>query len=251
MSAPAYLSYFVVGGSLISLAALAVGFRAAAAQTGWAPEQQRGFVTRASIVFAGWLVAAIVLAMMGVYGSSQLGVPTIQYGLVTPIVIGVLIMWGSKSVRELMEAASQSWLVGIQTYRALGVIFLILYASGKLPGEFALPAGAGDVAVGLAAPLVAWAYSRNPAGNGAVVAWWNVFGLLDLVIAVGTGVLTSPSPLQQLAFDRPNILISEFPLVLIPTYLVPISILLHIASLWKLPRAAASSATTQVLQSER
>src|ERR1700704_3949936 len=30
----------------------------------------------------------------------------------------------------------QHWLVGVQLYRALGVIFLILYATGKLPGLF-------------------------------------------------------------------------------------------------------------------
>ena len=38
------------------------------------------------------------------------------------------------------------------------------------------------------------------------------------------------------ALDRPNELISAFPLVLIPTYLVPVSVLLHIASMTKLRR---------------
>jgi hypothetical protein len=39
------------------------------------------------------------------------------------------------------------------------------------------------------------------------------------------------------AFDRPNELISVFPLVLIPTFLVPLAILLHIISLIQLGRA--------------
>jgi hypothetical protein len=45
------------------------------------------------------------------------------------------------------------WLIGIQLYRVLGLNFLVLYALGRLPAEFALPAGVGDVIVGLAAPL--------------------------------------------------------------------------------------------------
>jgi hypothetical protein len=51
------------------------------------------------------------------------------------------------------QAIPQSWLIGIQLYRVLGVIFRLLKAQGRLPSLFALPAGAGDVAVGLLAPV--------------------------------------------------------------------------------------------------
>jgi hypothetical protein len=50
--------------------------------------------------------------------------------------------------------------------------------------------------------------------------------------------LTSPSALQLFAFDLPNELVSRFPLVLIPVFLVPVSVLLHLASLTKLRRDA-------------
>jgi hypothetical protein len=56
-------------------------------------------------------------------------------------------------------------------------------------------------------------------------------GIADLVIAVTMGFLTSPSPLQLASFDRPSVLIAIFPLSLIPVYMVPLSILLHLASL--------------------
>ena len=91
------------------------------------------------------------------------------------------------------------------------------------------------MAVGLAAPFVAMTYARR-ASSSASVAWWNVLGLVDLVIAVGTGVLTSPSPFQLFAFDNPNVLVSIYPLVLVPTFLVPVSVLMHFASLQKLAR---------------
>jgi hypothetical protein len=124
--------------------------------------------------------------------------------------------------------------VSVQVYRVLGLIFLVLYAGGRLPGEFAWPAGAGDVAVGLLAPLVGIAYARRWRGSAGMLRAWNLFGLGDLVVAVTTGFLTSPSRLQMLAFDRSNELISEFPLALIPVFLVPLSVLLHLASLEKL-----------------
>ncbi len=132
-----------------------------------------------------------------------------------------------------------SWLVGVQLYRVLGVIFLVLYASGKIPGAFALPAGIGDVLTGLLAPIVALGYARRQPGAERRVLAWNVFGLLDLVVAVTMGFLTSPSPFQLLSLDAPNQLITAFPLVTVPVFAVPLSVLLHLASLAKL-RAASS-----------
>ena len=61
-------------------------------------------------------------------------------------------------------------------------------------------------------------------------------GLLDLAIAVTTGFLTSPSPLQMYAFDVPNELIAAYPLVLVPVFGMPLAVLLHVASLIKLAR---------------
>jgi hypothetical protein len=68
---------------------------------------------------------------------------------------------------------------------------------------------------------------------------WNLLGIADLIVAVATGFLTSPSPFQRFAFDHPNELISVFPLVLIPTFLVPLAIVLHIISLIQLGRVTA------------
>lgn len=78
---------------------------------------------------------------------------------------------------------------------------------------------------------------------------WNAFGLLDLVVAVGTGFLTSPSPLQLLSLQSPNELISAFPLVMVPVFAVPLSVLLHVASLAK--RARESRARGRVALASR
>jgi hypothetical protein len=130
----------------------------------------------------------------------------------------------------------QAWIVGVQFYRTLGVVFLMLYAAGKFPGLFALPAGLGDVAVGLSAPFVALAYARAPRENGDAVRAWNILGLLDLIVAVTMGFLTSPSAIAPIEVHPTSELITMMPMVMIPVYMVPLSIVLHIASLVKLRR---------------
>ncbi len=115
---------------------------------------------------------------MGVYHVEGDALPTIQFGIVPPILIGMFLIWRSDTVDRLIDAVPQEWLVGVQLYRALGAIFLILYATGRLPGLFAWPAGVGDIAIGLLAPVVGIAYARAPArvevssGPGTCSASW-------------------------------------------------------------------------------
>ena len=240
MTAPAYLAYYVLAGSLGMIAAALFGLHRALLRRGWDQAESARVWRISALVLVGWFVVALALSWFGFYRGAPGRLPTIQYGIFVPILIGAIAIWRSAAVSRLIDAIPQPWLVAIQFYRTLGAIFLILHASGRMPGLFALPAGWGDVAVGLAAPVVAFLHARDPGSNAAVVRAWNVLGLADLAVAVATGFLTSPSPLQLYAFDNPNELISAFPLVLVPVFLVPLSVLLHIASLVKLRREVAT-----------
>ncbi|NOU22941.1 MAG: MFS transporter [Methyloglobulus sp.] len=238
MAIPTYLPYYILTGSVGIIAAILCGLHKGLVKAGWPTHERTSVVRTTAIVLIAWFAAAIILALLGAYHADSDRIPTIQYGIFTPILVGGFLIWRSPSVRRVIDAVPQQWLVGVQAYRALGVIFLILYATDRLPGVFAWPAGFGDVLVSLLAPIVALAYVRLPHENAGLVSMWNIFGLVDLVVAVTTGILTSPSPLQLFAFDHPNELITIFPLVLIPVFLVPVSVLLHLASLLKLCRSS-------------
>ncbi|MGH9807151.1 MAG: hypothetical protein ACRD9W_07790, partial [Terriglobia bacterium] len=214
------------------------GLNRALVDSGWpVPERTRAFRLSA-VVLLGWLALSIALAATGFYHVDSTAIPTIQYGIALPILIGVLLIWRSETVRRILDAVPQPWLVGVQLYRALGVIFLILYASGNLPGFFAWPAGVGDIAIGVLAPIVGFAYARAPSATAGLVRAWNVFGILDLAVAVTTGFMTAPSLLQPIPVEPSSDLMTVLPMVLIPVYLVPLSIVLHLASLAKLHRSA-------------
>lgn len=236
MEVPTFLPYYVIIGSLAIIGALVFAMHRSLGIAGWSRPEHDHALRLGVMVLGGWFVLAVVLAAAGLYRGEPERMPRIEFGLVIPIVVALLIFWRSAGLRRLIDAVPQHWLVGVQTYRALGAVFLILLGMDRLPGAFAWPAGLGDVLVGAFAPIVAIAYLRNPRRNARWVWAWNVLGLLDLVIAVGTGVLTSPSPIQKLALHAPNELIANFPLALVPTFLVPISVVLHFASLRRLMR---------------
>ena len=190
-------------------------------------------------VLVGWLVSVFVLGAAGVFeGQPDTRVPTIAFAVAIPIVVGVWVLARSEQFRRLVDGVPLPALVGVQAYRVLGVVFLVALAQGRLPAEFALPAGIGDVLVGAAAPLVAYGLAAGRRWSRPVAVTWNVVGIVDLVVAVATGFLSSPSAYQQLALDDPNELIAQFPFVLVPAFAVPVSILFHIFALYRLSAAA-------------
>jgi hypothetical protein len=233
-----YLPYFVFAGTAATVIAILYGLNRALAEAKW-PAADRARTFRASaVILLVWLAMAIALSAMGAYHVTSGDIPTLQYGILLPILIGAFLIWRSEAAKRVIAAVPQEWLVGVQLYRALGVIFLILYATGKLPGQFAWPAGVGDIAIGLLAPVVGLAYARSLRRATGLVAAWNVLGILDLIVAVGTGFMTAPSRFLSLDVQPTSELMTVLPMVLIPVYLVPLSIVLHLASLAKLRREA-------------
>lgn len=243
MNPPPYLWVYVLFVCLAIALLMLLGIAAALKSAGKTDAQIRHRVQSAALLLFGWMAAALILGGLGLFRSEAAQTfpfIAIAIAILLPIFAGAVLIRRSAAVSEILHAVPQSWLVGVQGYRGFGAIFLVLLGMGYLPEVFALPAGFGDVLVGLGALLVAGAYAAGYAQRRGLVRLWNILGIADLAVAVGTGFLSSPTPLQMLAFDHPNVIAGAFPLVMIPIFAVPLSIILHIASLTKLARERRS-----------
>ena len=181
------------------------------------------WIVGSALVAAVWLVGVFLLAAAGVFRNDVLP-PRIPIVLVATLLLGYLLLL-SPTFRRIIAAVPQHWLIGIQTFRILGGVFLVRYYTGELPGVFALPVGIGDVTTGLLALFVAYAwFSGKPYARAAAIAW-NLFGMADLVNAVVLGTLHGGGPGGIV-----------FPIVLIPVYAVPRAFLIHSYSLLGLLR---------------
>lgn len=194
-------------------------------------------------ILLGWVGLLFVLAARGTFAATpDTSNPAIALGIGTPIVLGLWCLAASGRVRTLITAIPLHWLIAVQFYRVLGVLFLVAYLWQLMPAEFALHTGIGGMLIGLTAPLVAYAVMKNLRSARVLARSWIVLGIAELVLAVTLGFLTSPSPFQQLALAMPNSAITRYPFVLFPTFVVPVSILLHAAALWRLRSAAITAA---------
>ncbi len=237
---PGYLSAFDSAlRPLVAAIALGLIWMGAARMT--APARLR-YTTAGvlSAVLIAWLAAAQYLGSANAYfASTETAVPAVLFGLLIPLITAAIGLSLSGSFASLVSAIPLPWLVAAQIYRVGGGIFLVLWAGGRLPWQFALPAGIGDVATGAFAVVVAALLAQKAAGTRSAAYAWCLFGIADLAVAVTMGALTSPGPVHLLALEAPNLLITSYPLVMVPTFAVPLALMLHGLVLWRLWREKA------------
>ena len=183
-----------------------------------------------AIGFAAWFAAIAVLCGLGVFRPVT-GTGTIGLGvaILGPALVVLAIVLGSPERRDRVLAMPLAPLIGVHVVRVLGVNFLLLQAAGRLPAPFAPSAGGGDIFIGLTALPLAWAVSRQIAGWRTLAIGWTLLGMLDLVTAIGLGVVSAPdSPIRIFQGPPDTSAMTTLPWMLIPAFLVPILFLLHV-----------------------
>lgn len=188
-----------------------------------------------------WLALVFVLGANGSFARPPGSVPVpIIVGVLAPIIVFLAAFRLSRSFYNLVLSADLRLMAGMQAWRFAGLGFLALYAHGVLPGFFAWPAGLGDMAIGVTAPWVILALIQRPSFKSSpLFVVWNLFGILDLIVAVTTGALSSglAPGITGAVTTSP---MAHLPLVLIPAYLVPLFIMLHLATLFQISAGLSS-----------
>jgi len=190
-----------------------------------------------AVPFTFWLAVVWSLAVNGVFqpipGVTPL--PKLPIAIFAPVIIGLIVLVRSKSIATVLDATPASWLIALQVYRVFGGIFLVNWVNGTSAGAFAWPAGIGDMLTGIMALPVALRLASGAENGRSAAMAWNIFGLFDFAVAITMGTLSTPGPLQIFGLDIPAFA-GTYPIVLIPAFAVPSSILLHALSIWQLRR---------------
>lgn len=175
-----------------------------------------------------WLATSITASKLSIFHAApKYGMlPLISLGLavVLPVAFFLLGFGFSRRFRQFALSLNSTALTIAETWRIVGITFVALEVFHILPGVFAEPAGWGDFLIGVTAPFVALYWAR-PGHKKAFLAW-NIFGVLDLVNAVALGVLSSTA----VGALRPSVstdAMTVLPLSLVPTFAVPLLLIVH------------------------
>ena len=164
-------------------------------------------------------------------------------GLAIPLSLFLAAYFGWTPFRDFILGADLRFVAAMQSWRWAGQFFFWLYAWRVLPGLFAFPAGIGDMAIGVTAPWIVLGLVRNPlfaASRRYVI--WNILGIVDFVVAVSMGVVTSGlfQGMNGVIGNVTSSAMNRLPLVLVPACVVPFFTMLHLTALFQASRLARS-----------
>jgi hypothetical protein len=181
---------------------------------------------RAYVAIAAlWFVAAFALGASGRLARLHPPAPQLVLAGLTILLIGCGVVFSG--FRRWVAALDTRSVLVIHLTRFVGAYFLLLNRRGELPYAFAVPGGWGDILVASLALLILLRVPE-PAHRPHVLMGWNLLGLVDLLLVVGTAArlaMADPGSMQALL---------RLPLSLLPTFLVPILIASHVLLFWRM-----------------
>jgi hypothetical protein len=179
------------------------------------------------LVLLAWGTGVLLLAEA--QGMRQgLGQPPFKLAasILVPVGIGVLIWRLVPAIRRWTDSWDLAIVVGIQTFRVIGIVFLFVWWLGHLPTIFAWVAGLGDIAVGILALPATVAVALKSPGWQAGVRRLTYAGLADFAVVLSLGALSAEGRPLQFPGEPTAVAMQMMPMVMIPGFLVPIFILL-------------------------
>ena len=175
-----------------------------------------------------------VLSSKGFY-TNETSFPPPQMLVFAPVLIALLAMVINKPGRNWLSNLDPVALMMIHVARIPVELTLHEgYVQGLVPQGMTYSGFNFDILSGISAAfMVAWMLGKSPPRRNVQLAW-NIACLALLLVVVITAVLSLPSSIQRINFDRPNVLVMATPYILLPALIVPLVLWAHVASLVRL-----------------
>jgi len=177
-----------------------------------------------------WFIVILLLSLNQFFVPVR-GEPPLNILLSALLSIGVFFLayWRADKFRNFVLNIDMRFLIMLHSWRMLGMGFVMLYMLDQLPPLFAFLAGFGDAATAIAAVFLTYALFIRAEGVSKKTIWrWNAFGLVDFIIAVSIGILTQTDALFFSASGISSDLMTVYPFVLVPAFLVQVFTITHI-----------------------
>jgi hypothetical protein len=206
--------------------------RLALPKTSLSAEQQKKFIRNFLIAFFSWFALTYIWSRFGIFRNFELFPLNTAPVIIIPL-ITILFFTFSKSVKEILPHIPQENIIKLQVFRFyVEVLLWALFASAMLPVQMTFEGRNFDVITGVTAMGVTWLITKNKFPKIAIILW-NIMGLGLLINIVVIALLSMPTPFRYFMNEPANTIVAEFPISLLPAFLVPLAYMLHILSLRK------------------
>lgn len=183
-----------------------------------------------------WLIIQTVLTLNYIYNSNLSSLPPkiMLFGILPPILVIIILFFTSKG-KQFIDSLPLKNITYLNVVRIpVEIVLYWLFISKAIPELMTFEGRNFDILAGISAPVIAYfTFTKKKLGRNSLLIW-NLICLGLLLNIVINALLSAPSPIQQFAFEQPNIAILNFPFSWLPTFIVPIVLFGHLVSIRQL-----------------
>ena len=175
-----------------------------------------------------------VLSQRGFYLVTNAISPRLVF-ILLPNVVLILLAFFTKAGKKAINSFNMEQYAYLHTVRVgVEIVLYYLFIYSLIPESMTFSGRNFDILAGLTAPFVAYyGYNKGKLSDTFLLVWnWVCLILVSQVVI--TGILSAPTPFQQLSLNEPNTGILYFPFVWLPGIVVPLVMLGHMVAIKKL-----------------
>lgn len=202
----------------------------------WAANQSKFTL----IILLSWMILQFIIGTTGFYTITE-GIPPRFLLLVLPPFIFIGVLFSTTNGRLFIDGLNLRILTMLHIVRIpVELVLYGLYVYKAVPELMTFEGRNYDIVSGLTAPIIYYLGFVKKQFNTRLLLIWNFICLGLLFNIVVHAVLSAPFPFQQLAFDQPNIAVLHAPFNGLPSCVVPLVLLSHLAAIRQLLRSKAT-----------
>jgi len=188
------------------------------------------------IIFA-WLIITAVLAYTGFLANTT-SIPPRFLLAVAPALVFIVFLLISPKGQTFLQTVDLRMLTLLHVVRIPVELSLYWLAAHKAVPDLMTFAGSNfDIVAGITAPIMYFVcFNGKEVKRRKLLLAWNLVCVGLLLNIVITAVLSAPFSFQRFAFDQPNIAVFFFPFVWLPSFIVMIVLLSHLAAIGQLQK---------------
>ena len=181
-----------------------------------------------------WMLFQATISLTGFYQILN-SMPPRFLLLIGPGIIISILLFVTKWGKEFIDKLDLKTLTIMHSIRIpVEITLYFVYLTGLIPVLMTFEGNNFDIISGITAPLIFYFVFIVKKLNRTALLIWNILcsGLLLNVVVIA--LLSAQTPFQKLAFDQPNIGVTFFPFVWLPSVVVPIVLIGHLAAIRQL-----------------
>jgi hypothetical protein len=186
------------------------------------------------LILLTWLALQTFIGLSGFYKVTDT-IPPRFLLLVLPPILFIIGLFATSKGRQFIDSLDIKTLTILHTVRIpVEIVLFWLFINKTVPEIMTFEGRNFDILSGLTAPIIFYFGFVRKQLDRKIILLWNFICLGLLINIVANAVLSAPFPFQKFAFDQPNIAVLYFPFNWLPSCVVPLVLLSHLATIRQL-----------------